>query len=336
MGIDGLDFLRFAFFFFTLAVHEADNVRREAFIHRKILRRFSKEKPRAGGAAGLFNAGRTAAGTTWVMCRCTNAARPDWFRRGAVSAPRTKPMSRVCPGNAVLDAAIGCGGSWVGPRARRSEAKTPQRQLPDRALKRKIAGQRRRCDRNRADPVNIARVLPLFVAIVTVTIRGTWIVARTAWLTVFCLLGLGPFVFVKVITGAPATTVAADIVDATQPLAKANAQEDSLGKADRLPVFRRTEIKQAATLSLAAIGPVDTVQAPMPDDPPRIVGRHWHEANSLPAINRKPTRQPGRERQTTAASREKHCRDGDDAHRTLIRMTACRSTLAASGNASSN
>jgi hypothetical protein len=187
---------------------------------------------------------------------------------------------------------------------------------------------------------NIARLLPLFDVIVTVTTRGTWIMTRTAWLAAFCLLGLGPFIFIKVGTGTSAATVAADIVDAPPPPARANAQEGTLGKADRLPVFRQTEIKQPATLSLAAVDPAETVRAAMPDDLPKIVGRHWHETTSPLANNRKPARLPDSKKRNTATAasnaKGKDCPDGSDMLKTLNYMTACRSTLAASGNAASN
>jgi hypothetical protein len=125
---------------------------------------------------------------------------------------------------------------------------------------------------------------------------------RTAWLAAFCLLGLGPFIFIKVGTGTSVATVAADIVDAPPPPAKANGQEGALSKADRLPVFRQTEIKRAATLTLAAVDPAETVRVAMPDDPPKIVGRHWHETTSPLANNRKPARLPDSKKRNTATA----------------------------------
>jgi hypothetical protein len=161
---------------------------------------------------------------------------------------------------------------------------------------------------------------------------------RTAWLAAFCLLGLGPFIFIKVGTGTSAATVAADILDA--PPAKANAQEGALSKADRLPVFRQTELKQAATLSLAAVDPAETVRAAMPDEPPKIVGRHWHETTSPLINNRKPARLADSKKRNTAtaasSAKGKDCPDGSDMLKTLNHLTACHSTLAASGNAPSN
>jgi hypothetical protein len=129
------------------------------------------------------------------------------------------------------------------------------------------------------------------------------IVARTAWLAAFCLLGLGPFIFIKVGTGTSAATVAADIVDAPPPPVMANSQEDTLAKADRLPTFQQTEAKKAATLSLATVAPADVVQAHTTDDPPRIMGRHWHEGDALQTTKRKLTGRPGgKKRDTTIVS----------------------------------
>jgi hypothetical protein len=128
-------------------------------------------------------------------------------------------------------------------------------------------------------------------------------VARTAWLTVFCLLGVGPVILVKVVTGTSAPPVAADIVDAVRPPVTANLQEDTLAKSDRLPVFPHSETKQAAVPSLSAVVPVNAVQPPIPDDPPKIVARHWHEGNSLPGMKRKLIRRTtGKRRDTTIAS----------------------------------
>ncbi len=83
--------------------------------------------------------------------------------------------------------------------------------------------------------------------------------ARTAWLGVICLLGLGPFIFVKVVTGASAPPVAADMVDATPAAVTGKLQEDTLAKADRLPIFQQTDITQAANVPVAAANPADVV-----------------------------------------------------------------------------
>jgi hypothetical protein len=48
---------------------------------------------------------------------------------------------------------------------------------------------------------------------------------------------------------------------------------------------------------------MDAVESPIPDDPSKIVPRHWHEGNALPAAKRKLTRRPiGKKRETTIAS----------------------------------
>jgi hypothetical protein len=127
---------------------------------------------------------------------------------------------------------------------------------------------------------------------------------RTAWLAAFCLLGLGPFIFIKVGTGTSAATVAADIVDA--PPVTANSQVDTLAKADRLPTFQQTEAKKAATLSLATVAPADVVQPHTTDDPPKIAGRHWHEGDALPTTKRKLTRRPGGKKRDTAIASGAH------------------------------
>jgi hypothetical protein len=126
---------------------------------------------------------------------------------------------------------------------------------------------------------------------------------RTAWLAAFCLLGLGPFIFIKVGAGTSAATVAADIVDAPPPPVTANSQGDTLAKADRLPTFQQSETKKAATLSLATVALADIVQPHTTENPSKIVGRHWHEGDALPATKRKLTRRPaGKKRDSTIAS----------------------------------
>lgn len=149
--------------------------------------------------------------------------------------------------------------------------------------------------------LNIARLLPLFVVSVTVTIRGTSIVRRTAWIVLFCLLGLGPFIFMKLVGGASAPRVTADVVDAA-PSSVTASYQDTLAKADRLPTFQQTESK-AAALSVPTVAPADFVQPPASDNLPKIVGRHWHEGDALPSSRRKLTRRPaGKKRDTTMAS----------------------------------
>jgi hypothetical protein len=127
-------------------------------------------------------------------------------------------------------------------------------------------------------------------------------VPRTAWIALFCLLGLGPFIFMKLGTGATAPQVAADVVDAATSPITANYQ-DTLAKADRLPTFQQTEENKAAALSVATVAPADLVQPPVSDNLPKIVGRHWHEGDALPSSKRKLTRRPaGKKRDTTIAS----------------------------------
>jgi hypothetical protein len=129
--------------------------------------------------------------------------------------------------------------------------------------------------------------------------------ARTAWLTVFCLLGLGPFVLVKAFSGTSTPSIAADVVDA--PLALQSSQGDTLAKADRLPVFRQPEAEQAAKLSMAAVAPAvaltppDDVQAPVAEEP-KIVARHWHAGDPIPKGKRNSERRLSPKRNKVASS----------------------------------
>jgi hypothetical protein len=154
----------------------------------------------------------------------------------------------------------------------------------------------------RADEFSVfACLLPLSVAIFKGSFRGMLIVARTVWLIAFCLLGLGPFALMKVVTGTSAPPVAADMADTTRPSVIAGSPEDILAKSDRLPVYHPNDAARAATVA-AVISTVAT-QAPASDDPPKIVPRHWHEGNALPATKRKLSRRPpGKNRNTTVAS----------------------------------
>jgi hypothetical protein len=120
-----------------------------------------------------------------------------------------------------------------------------------------------------------------------------WIVARTVWLTAFCLLGLGPFVLMKVVTGTSAPPVLADIADAARPPAMASVPADTLAKSDRLAVLHPTETKQTA---IVAVAPADAVQPSSLDNRPMIVPRHWHEASALPTAKRKLTHRPSSKR----------------------------------------
>jgi hypothetical protein len=128
-------------------------------------------------------------------------------------------------------------------------------------------------------------------------------VARTVWLAAFCLLGLGPFVLMKVVTGTSARPVAADIVGAARPSVTASLPEDTLGKSDRLPEFHPTEVKQEEATVTPAVAPMEAVQPSVQDDPPKIVPRHWHEGDTIRGAKRKLTRRStGKRSDTTIAS----------------------------------
>ena len=127
--------------------------------------------------------------------------------------------------------------------------------------------------------------------------------ARTVWLVAFCLLGVGPFALIKVISATSAPPIAADIVDAGKILEAAGMPEELLAKSDRLPVFYPIEAKREQVNVTAAAAPPKTAQLPKQDDTPKIVPRHWHEGETVPGAKHKLTRRlSGKGSNTTVAS----------------------------------
>ena len=127
--------------------------------------------------------------------------------------------------------------------------------------------------------------------------------ARTVWLAAFCLLGLGPFVLIKVVTGTSAPPLTADVLDVARSNVPAISPEDTLGKSDRLPVFHPTDATQEQATVTAAVAPVEAVQPLKQDNPPKIVPRHWHEGEAIPGAKHKPARRSSSKKgDTTIAS----------------------------------
>jgi hypothetical protein len=111
-------------------------------------------------------------------------------------------------------------------------------------------------------------------------------VVRTVWLALFCLLGLGIVVAVRLCSEISPAAVSAAMIDSALPVttaAKPDAQQDTLGKADKLPVFHDgAEVKAANTpppTEVVSVGLAPTALAASP----KIVGRHWHDPNSITA-----------------------------------------------------
>jgi hypothetical protein len=111
-------------------------------------------------------------------------------------------------------------------------------------------------------------------------------VARAIWLTMFCLLGIGPVVAMKLFSGA----APAAIIDGAPPAtiaAKREMQPDTLGKADRLPVFRSNSKVAPGNGHLPTEIASSDPALVLPAKAPKIVSRHWHEPNSIAAVDRK-------------------------------------------------
>jgi hypothetical protein len=128
-------------------------------------------------------------------------------------------------------------------------------------------------------------------------------VARTVWLAAFCLLGVGPFALIKVITATSAPPIATDIVSAGKTSEAAGTPEETLAKSDRLPILHPIEAKREQVTLTAAAAPPQTAQLPKQDDTPKIVPRHWHEGETIPGAKHKLTRRlSGKGSNTTVAS----------------------------------
>jgi hypothetical protein len=112
-------------------------------------------------------------------------------------------------------------------------------------------------------------------------------VVRTVWLALFCLLGLGIVVAVRSTSRISAAVVASAKIDNTsRPTAKPDTQQDTLGKADRLPVFDvNAEVKVANAPSPTEAVSVEPAPA-VPAATPKIVSRHWHDPNSIAPTDR--------------------------------------------------
>jgi hypothetical protein len=96
---------------------------------------------------------------------------------------------------------------------------------------------------------------------------------RTMWIALFCLVGLGPAIAIKVVTRPASLAVEAEQDQGRTELALPN----EAAKADRLPLHdirAETEIMPAAQPEPSETPPAG------PDETVRIPGRHWQDANA--------------------------------------------------------
>jgi hypothetical protein len=104
---------------------------------------------------------------------------------------------------------------------------------------------------------------------------------RTMWIAVFCLVGLGPTIAIRVVTRPASLAVEAAQDQRRTELALA---PNEAAKADRLPLHdirAETEVMPAAQSEPSETPPTG------PDETVRIPGRRWQDANAkaLPGEN---------------------------------------------------
>src|ERR1700730_12125235 len=99
---------------------------------------------------------------------------------------------------------------------------------------------------------------------------------RTMWIALFCLVGLGPAIAIKVVT-RPASEAAQDQSRQDQSRTELALAPNEAAKADRLPLHdigAETAVMPAGQpepSEIAATGPDETVKVP---------GRRWRDANA--------------------------------------------------------
>jgi hypothetical protein len=133
------------------------------------------------------------------------------------------------------------------------------------------------------------------------------------------------------------------MIESARPItgaAKPDAEQNTLGKADKLPVLHG--ITEANSPN--ALLPTEVVfgeSSPiLPESPPEIVSRHWHDPNANSTMNRKTARQSYDSKkgntkgdQVVARTAErKTCPDSNALLRTLNLTPGCNDKLVAASN----
>jgi hypothetical protein len=151
---------------------------------------------------------------------------------------------------------------------------------------------------------------------------------RTFWIGAASLATICSLATAKFVAGAP-TVVSASMQDATdysRPLIGLATQQDTLSKADKLPVGsddeqpeRSSEALPLQPIQQRAIGPPakNIAVAPIkssPEPAPRIISRHWRDPNAIVMDGSKSA--PRGSKSSQAASKT-----NDDAERVQV-MTA--------------
>lgn len=157
---------------------------------------------------------------------------------------------------------------------------------------------------------------------------------RAAWLTLFCLIGLGIVVVARLSFGTSPAAVSAAMIDSAPSVATAAqaAQQDAFRKADRLPVFH-AEVAPGNSPEVASVAPAP----PFPAAPPKIVGRHWDDPNAIATTHQTPVHRSthgrrGKQDSDASVVQRNRCQESNALLKALKLAQSCDDTMAAESN----
>lgn len=138
--------------------------------------------------------------------------------------------------------------------------------------------------------------------------------ARTIWVALFCLGVISTIASVRFVSSALGYAVTGAAIPNAQVETNGialNVENETLAKADRLPVNNELASFEPATVAPIKIDPV--VPSVLPPVTERIVSRHWREPNALvrsskPAASRKSIEAKTNNKRRSMA--EARCSDG--------------------------
>ena len=117
--------------------------------------------------------------------------------------------------------------------------------------------------------------------------------SRTMWIALFCIIGLGPVIAIKVVTPASLVVEAAQDQSKIEPVVAVNES----GKADRLKLPdtpAKTEIVAPATKAMPAENTSTSPETINPSENPEPIKKtasgHWRDANATAVSAASPPR----------------------------------------------
>jgi len=117
--------------------------------------------------------------------------------------------------------------------------------------------------------------------------------SRTMWLALFCMIGLGPVIAIKLATPASLVVEPAQGQSKIEPAIAANES----AKGDRLELFNtpaKTEIVAPATKAMPAESPSTSLDTINPSENPEPIKKtasgHWRDANATAVSAASPPR----------------------------------------------